>query len=251
MFPRLGSLSNLALGAKIEADMRRRMDVVIAGVPKSGTSMLCNAMTVPGRAVVLYEPTAVGSGWSDSGAGRQPGLSGPEYPRLGPQAREMGGQRGFRRLIRKAVEWGPEHVVLLVRDLRHVALSTYETNQRIPWDLDYRRQRLLASAEAVMELRRTHPSDRLTICRYEEFVANPEYREVVRQRANWPTLDGDVGRGLSTWLERPHEADRHNGSITANSVAYRRSPQGPEAERFARDVVSSCASFNEMFGYEV
>ena len=37
--------------------MGRRMDVVLAGVPKSGTSMLCNAMTVARQAVVLYEPT--------------------------------------------------------------------------------------------------------------------------------------------------------------------------------------------------
>ena len=56
--------------------------------------------------------------------------------------------------IRTAVAWGPEHVVLLVRDIRHVALSTYETNQRIPWDLNYRRRRLIESARAVMEIRR-------------------------------------------------------------------------------------------------
>ena len=74
-------------------------------------------------------------------------------------------------------------------------LSTYETNQRIPWDLNYRRQRLLDTAQAVMELHRSWPSDRLTVCHYEEFVSNPEYREAFRQRVDWPTLEGDVARG--------------------------------------------------------
>ena len=132
--------------------MRRRMDVVIAGVPKSGTSMLCNAMTVPGRAVVLYEPIRGRFRMERLRDGRQPGLPGPEYPRLGPQAREMGGQRGFRRLYTQGGRMGARARGPAGGDLRHVALWTYETNQRIPWDLDYRRQRLLASAEAVMEL---------------------------------------------------------------------------------------------------
>jgi hypothetical protein len=109
---------------------------------------------------------------------------------------------------------------------------------------------MIETAEVVMELRRTYPPDRLTVCRYEDFVSNPEYRETYRQRVNWPTLDGDVGRGLATWLGRPHEDVRHNGRITTNSVHYRRSSRDPEAGRFARDVLSVCPSFNEMFGYE-
>ena len=88
------------------------------------------------------------------------------------------------------------------------------------------------------------------MCHYEKFVANDEYREAFRRRVNWPTLDGDVGRGLSTWLERPHEANRHNGRISANSIAYRRSSQEPDAEQFADDIVAACSSFNQMFGYE-
>ena len=67
---------------------------------------------------------------------------------------------------------GPRTPRLLVRDLRQVALSTYETNQLIPWDLNYRRQRLLDTAQAVMELHRSWPSDRLTVCHYEEFVSS-------------------------------------------------------------------------------
>jgi hypothetical protein len=227
----------------------RRPDLVLAGVPKSGTSMLCNAMTVAGRTVVLYEPIC--------GRFRMERLR-TQAASLGYQGRNiLGWARGHEKWgvkevradsIRTAVAWGPGHVVLLVRNIRHVALSTYETNQRIPWDLDHRRQRLIDSAEAVLEVYSTHPPDRLTVCRYEEFVSDPEYREAFRRRVDWPSLDGDVARGLATWLERPHEAERHDGRITANSLAYRRSPQTPEAEAFACEIVSACASFNEVFG---
>jgi hypothetical protein len=236
---------------KVEGDiMGRRPDVVLVGVPKSGTSMLCNAMTVAGRSVVLYEPTP--DGFRAERLRTQAASLGYHGRNILGWARKhekWGVKEVLADPIRKAVEWEPGHVVLLVRDLRHVALSTFETNQRIRWDLNYRRQRLLDTALAVMELRRTYPSERLTICRYEEFVSNAEYREAFRQRVNWPTLEGDVARGLSTWLERPHEADRHGGRITANSVDYRRSSQEPEPEQFAREIVSACPLFNEAFGY--
>jgi hypothetical protein len=231
--------------------MTRRMNVVVAGVPKSGTSMLCNAMTVAGRTVVLYEPI--------HGAFRAKrlrtqvaslGYHGRNVLRWASEHEKWGVKEVLADAIRKAVEWGPEHVVLLVRDIRHVALSTYETNQRLPWDLEYRRTRLIATAGAIMELRRTLPDDRLTVCHYEEFVSKPEYREAFKQRVGWPTLDGDVARGLATWLERPHEADRHGGRITTNSVDYRRSSDEPAAHQFAREVGSACAAFNQLFGYE-
>jgi hypothetical protein len=228
------------------------MDLLLAGVPKSGTSMLCNAMTVAGRTVVLYEP--IRSRFRMERLRTQAaslGYQGRNILRWARGHEKWGVKEVLADSIRAALAWGPGHVVLLVRDIRHVALSTYETNQRIPWDLEYRRRRLIDTAEVVLELRRTYHPERLTICQYEEFVSDPEYRETFQHRVQWPTLDGDVARGLSTWLERPHEAARHDGRITANSVAYRRLSQDPEAERFARDVASTCTSFNEMFGYEV
>jgi hypothetical protein len=230
--------------------MRRRLDVVLAGVPKSGTSMLCNAMTVAGRSVVLYEPTR--GGFRAERLCNQAASLGYHGRNILGWARKhekWGVKEVVADPIRQAIAWGPDHVVLLVRDLRHVALSTFETNQRIPWDLDHRRHRLLETARAMMELHLTYRADQLTVCHYEEFVSSPEYREGFRQRVNWPTLEGDVARGLSTWLERPHEAGRHGGRITVNSVEYRRSAQVPEAQQFARDIMSACPLFNEMFGY--
>jgi hypothetical protein len=231
--------------------MGRRPDVVLAGVPKSGTSMLCNAMTVAGQTVVLYEPTR--GGFRADRVRIQAGSLGYHGHNILGWARKhskWGVKEVLADSIRQAVRWRPEHVVLLIRDLRHVALSTYETNQRIPWDLDYRRQRLLATAEALLELTQTLPTDQLTICRYEAFVASDQYREAFRRSLNWPSIDGDVARGLATWLERPHEADRHGGRITANSVDYRQSSREPEPERFAREILAACPSFNEKFGYE-
>ena len=231
--------------------MGRRMDVVLAGVPKSGTSMLCNAMTVAGRTIVLYE--AVDSVFRAERLRMQAaslGFHGRNIVGWARKFEKWGVKEVHARTIKKAIEWGPEHVVLLVRDLYHVALSTYETNQRLPTDLSYRRRRLIKTAETVMDLRQTYHPDRLTVCHYESFVSSHEYREAFRLRVNWPTLDGDVARGLATWLERPHEADRHAGRITANSVDYRHSYEEPEAEIFAREILAACPSFNPMFAYQ-
>jgi hypothetical protein len=230
--------------------MGRLMDVAVVGIPKSGTSMLCNAMTAAGRAVVLYEPISDSfrSGRLRAQAASL-GFEGRNVLGWARRHEKWGVKEVLAECIRKALGWGPAHVILMVRDLRHVALSTYETNQRIPWDLDLRRQRLIETAREVMEVFQSWPADRLTVCHYEAFVSSPEIREALRERVDWPTMDGEVSRGLSTWLERPHESERHHGRITANSVAYRRSAGDPEILRFARDVVSACAPFNALFDY--
>jgi hypothetical protein len=227
------------------------MSVAVVGMPKSGTSMLCNAMTEPGRAVVLYEPAS--DRFRSERLRAQAASLGFEGRNVLGWARRhqyWGVKEVLADGIRTAIGWGPAQVILLVRDLRHVALSTHETNRRIPWDLEHRRNRLVESAREVLAVFRTWPADRLTVCHYEAFVSSADVREGLRQRVGWPTMAGDVSRGLSTWLERPHEADRHLGRITANSVAYRASEADPELRRFARDVAAACAPFNETFGYE-
>jgi hypothetical protein len=231
--------------------MGRRMDVAIVGVPKSGTSMLCNAMTdAAGRAVVLYEP--VSDAFRSERLRLQAaslGFHGRNVLRWARRHEKWGVKEVLADCIRKVARWGPAHLILMVRDLRHVALSTYETNRRLPWDLERRRRRLIESAGVLMELSPTWPAERLAICRYETFVTDPDQREALRRRIDWPAFDGDVGRGLATWLERPHEADRHHGAITANSVLYRRSDPDPDARRFAAEVMAACPAFNETFGY--
>jgi hypothetical protein len=213
--------------------------------------MLCNAMTVTGRSIILYEATR-GQFRTERLRAQAASLGYHGHNVLG-WAREhekWGVKEVLTDSIRIALRWEPERLVLLVRNLRHVALSTYETNQRIPWDLDYRRGRLLDTARTVIELAGSYPSERLIICHYESFVSKPEYREAFRSALDWPALDGDVARGLSTWLERPHEAERHGGRITPNSVAYRCAPHEPEPERFADEILAACPLFNASFGYD-
>ena len=231
--------------------MRRRLDVVLAGVPEVGDddAVQRDDRRRAGRRVVRADSRRVPRAERLRTQAASLGYHGRNILGWARTHEKWGVKEVLAEPIRMAVAWEPEHLVLLVRDLRQVALSTYETNQRIPWDLDYRRQRLLDTAQAVMELRRSWPSDRLTVCHYEEFVSSAEYRETFRQRVSWPTLEGDVARGLSTWLERPHEADRHGGRITANSVDYRRSAQEPEPQQFAARIMAACPSFNRVFGY--
>lgn len=230
--------------------MNRPMDVAVIGVPKSGTTMLCNAMTVPARAVVLYEPFTVG--FTGARLRRQVASLGCRDDDVVGWARghdRWGVKEVLAEGIRGVLDLQPGRVLLLVRDLRHVALSVLETNRRIPWDLAIRRRRVVESARVLVDVQRSWPRGRSVLCRYEDFVASAGYREAVRRQLGWPAFDGDVSRGLATWLERPHEAGRHGGRITANSVAYRRGPLSPAERSFATELAAACAPYQELFGY--
>lgn len=225
------------------------MDIALVGVPKSGTSMLCNALTLPGEAVVLYEPWA---GFDSPFVRRQAeslGYQGEDvlgwarsHPRWG--VKEVKAPN-----IRAALEHDPGILVLLVRDLVHAALSMYETQRRLGVAWETRRSWMEESARLIVQLSREWPRERLVVCRYEDLVRDPGYRERFRQSIGWPALDGDVRRGLAEWLNRPHEAERHEGAITDRSVRGREAELDPQALAAADELARACAPFNEAFGY--
>jgi len=231
--------------------MGDRMDIALVGVPKSGTSMLCNALTIPGEAVVLYEP------WADFDSpfvrrqAESLGYDGPDILAWARSHPRWGVKEVKAHNIRAALERDPGILLLLLRNLGHSALSMFETQRRlgVPWEV--RRGWMEESARLIVQLSREWPADRLVVCRYEQLVGDPGYREELRRRIGWPSLDGDVGRGLAEWLERPHEAERHGGAITDRSVRSRAAEADPEALAAAAEVARACASFNEEFGYEV
>ena len=220
--------------------MGERMNVAVVGVPKSGTSMLCNALTLPGEAVILYEPWA---GFDSKFVRRQAkslGYCGRDILAWARAHRRWGVKEVKAHHIRAALERQPELLVVLARNLEHAALSMLET----------RRSWTEATARLLVELHATWPQDRLVVCRYERFVTDADYREELRARIGWPSLGGDVARGLAAWLSRPHEAERHGGMISDRSLRLREAERDPAALAFAAEVARSCAPFNELFGYE-
>lgn len=226
------------------------MNLAVVGVPKSGTSMLCNALTHPGETVVLYEPWATFDSHHVKGQAASLGYHGDDILGWAQSHRRWGVKEVKVENIRPTLARDPEILVLLVRNLRHAALSMRETHQRLGTDLDLRRSWIEASAALVLELYRSWPRERLVLCHYERFVQEPAYREAFRRRIDWPALDGDVDRGLGTWLQRPHEAARHGGAITGRSLARREAESDPQALAFAEQVVQACGPFNQVFGYD-
>lgn len=237
----------------------RSMDALIAGMPKSGTTMLCNVMTRLPHGVILYEPglerTRLSAlcarqleslGYGGPMTARQVEAWASALPRWGAKEVTVAGIRGV------MSRHNPTRVILMLRSPWDAACSMYEMILRVGRNSRSSRMNwMVAAASEVVRLRDTLPPERLVEVRYESFVQNPEYRTAIQEDLGWPQLDGDVGRGLASWLRRPHEANRHNGRISDASLARWSGAVEPERARFARDVLRQCTDYCERFGYEV
>lgn len=233
------------------------LELLVVGPPRSGTSMVSNLMTRPPRTLVLYEPRL-----------EQRRLSRP----LRHQLQELGlsPPRSNRRLLswadRTVERWGvkevagrsirwtyekhrPRHVVLVLRDLRHAALSMYDRLREVPggMGLEKRLGWMREAVEAVLDLHDRHPPARRLTVRYEEAVADPSILEAVGERLDWP-LEGDVGVGFAG-QRRGAELERHAGGITDRSVRLRAEETDPDKLVFADRVATACRRYQERFGY--
>lgn len=224
------------------------MDVLIVGVPRSGTSMLSNLMTSFPDTLILYEPHL--------------GLRRPSSYVLN-QMEELGLLHDFgsnRELVRYVADnvgrWGIkevmirhikaavrlydlEKVVFVVRNIHHVALSIY--------DKGWRPQPTATSAAALVDLYGRCEPERRTVVRYETFVTDEAYQIRVAEDLSWP-LEGNPSVGLEK-QGREGEVNRHQRKVTARSLELRESERDPKKLAFASELVAQCTAYQNLFGY--
>jgi len=252
------------------------MDLLIVGPARSGTTMLANLLTSPPNRWVLAEPGITRSGMGEvvrQGAG----LFGWHYEHSAWHARETSEER-FNRLLHQRLgqleRWGvkevnmngiadliatyrPRHIVISVRDIRACAVSVRqkETLQGtiggqapVPKTDEWLRERLRDGANAALQLLAAPPpGSRITVVRYEDFVASSDIRATLAKTLDWP-LDGNPGSTLD-FFGRGFEVERHGNQIGTSSVTRWRDESEPAMRTFADQLAFEVADYQRQFGY--
>jgi len=247
----------------------RSMDVFIAGVARSGSTLVANLMTTPPDRWLIVEPGITrgdmseqvriqaerfgirisGERWrAESNAEeRFEKLLIPHLSRLKSWGVKEVNPAGYDRLL---ALFNPRKVVLVVRDIGDAAISMLEKQELTPragQDEEWLAKRLCDSARAVMKLAESWPGERTCVVHYERFVADPMRKSLLEEWLSWP-LTGDPNRCMDIFA-RDYEVDRHDREITDRSVDRRHRETSTHRLAFAKRVTKSMRNFQETFGY--
>ena len=258
-----------------------RMDLAVMGMMRSGTTLVADLLTVPGRSFVLNEPylldrwapelqeklQAIYRGFGLEVAGTPPpgryALNQDHFvAEILPQLQRAGCQWGAKYADlhswrRTFLAYRPRKLVITVRDLRAVFLSGLELLNRSSIQFGDRRHArdeawLFAFiASTVHELMALRKEPHLAL-RYEELVTHAAAREHLARYAGLEHLGtGRLnldrhGQGRADW-----ERAKHGDAITARSLGrFENEPAGPmraHAERLWR----MFPDYGAAFGFEV
>jgi hypothetical protein len=252
------------------------MDLLIVGPARSGTTMLANLLTSPPDRWVLVEPGITRGGMGEV-VRQEAALFGWQYERSVWHEQESSEQR-FNRLLHGRLEqlerWGvkevnmqgiadlisiyrPRHIVISVRDIRACAISVRHKEElqgtvvgqaMVPKTDEWLQRRLTDGAEAALRLvNEPPPGSKVTVVRYEDFVASADARASLARTLDWP-LDGDPSSTLDLF-GRSYEVERHGGHIGTSSVSRWREETAPEMLAFADGIATEVADYQRQFGY--
>ncbi len=245
------------------------MKLAIYGMMRSGTTLLCDKLTVPDHGLILLEPNIHLNNWPDQVLKQMQkfGLDVSEEAWKKADESPESFQSYFnRRLLSKLQSldyWGvkmvnfanwqsflemypPEHLILCVRDLRDVILSALDLAPKLDLFVDdnWIEKRAIQTAKSLVEMaKRPH-----TLVRYDDMCQQPELIDKLAEQLGLPGL-GNHRMSLEAVPHRKYEDDKHAGTVTTNSVnRYLREPNGP-AKELAERVFRICKEYNEAFGY--
>jgi hypothetical protein len=253
------------------------MDLLIVGPARSGTTMLANLLTSPPNRWVIVEPGITRGGMGEV-VRREAGLFGWQYERIDWHEQESSQER-FNRLLHERLKqldrWGikevnmqgigdlistyrPRHIVISVRDIRACAISvrqketlqgTIAGQATVPKTNEWLQRRLLDGADTALRLVNEPPSgSKVTVVRYEDFVASADARASLARTLDWP-LEGDPSATLDLF-GRSYEVERHGRHIGTSSVSrWRDDAHEPELRAFADQVALEGADYQRQFGY--
>jgi hypothetical protein len=257
------------------------MGVAVMGMMRTGTTLVCDLLTLRGRSLVISEPNLMGL-WDAPlqlklhRLYREFGLDTPALPpRPGdyrtnieyfdqevlPQLKplELWGVKcvdlfGWQRLLRV---YPPKRLVLCVRDLRAVTISALELVNRMGLVFNNSKRmrdeawvfaRIAYTVQELMALRALPHM----VLRYEDLVAEPAARD---RLAAYCGLDRLGEERLNLTIERETrsgwELAKHGSEITRKALdRYEDEPEGP-MRTMAERVWRMFPEYSLVFGYEV
>jgi len=257
------------------------MGVAVMGLMRTGTTLVCDLLTVRGRSLVISEPNLMGL-WDPPlqlklhRLYREFGLDLPALPPRPSEYRsnieyfdqvvlpqlkslELWGVKcvdlfGWQRLLRV---YPPKRLVLCVRDLRAVTISALELVNRMGLVFpDSKRMRdeawvFARIAYTVQELMALRAVPHLVL-RYEDLVAEPAARD---RLAAYCGLDRLGEERLNLTIERETrsswELAKHGNEITRKALdRYDEEPEGP-MRTMAERIWRMFPEYSLAFGYDV
>lgn len=255
------------------------MDVMVFGLARSGTTLVADLLTRPGRSVVISEPE-IFKHWSRQTAARVHKLATMVGLEVGPEPPDANAyDRSYARYFREALvpklatleSWGiknvdfsgwrpllkafpPKHLILCVRDLRDTALSGIDRICRL--GIVFRgvpRMRdeawiLAGLAYSVQELLAMRKLPHLVV-RYEDLAQGSA---ALKRIADYVGLDGlqeDRLNLKAADLKRAWEIEKHESRISEASVGrFETEPPGP-VRALAERLWRLLPEYSAAFGY--
>lgn len=232
-----------------QRQLGRAAHLAVFGVPRTGTTLLANLLTVPEeRRWCAVEPGSFGGakqarifnrakrlGWT------LPGNSTEDVreflstlDRFGVKEVHEGQTGGALKAFRF------QRIVACVRDARDIAVSLMDprfVHQRRPVTAQGMARLTGRYLAHFLKWRKEHD---VIVVRYEDLVRSESYRDVLGETLDWP-LEGDPNRNLGLY---------RRGDEKRAGVFSRRTPADREQHRsFLDEVHSVCADYQEHFGY--
>ena len=216
----------------------KRADLMLACMPRSGSTMLACVLDMRPEQVVLLEPCRDGQSTLDADA-----------TAAVRQARRWGCKEVAARNIETACQaFRPAELICLVRDLRQVAASMHEwiighghPSGMIPataTDL------ILRTAALIRELAAVHE-----VWWYEQLVTEPERHCARLASLGWQL--GPLDYTAPCWASRRWEAERHGKAFSPASLTLRRWQDNDAMRQYIASllVTKTAQRYQGCFGY--
>ena len=203
----------------------KRADLLLACMPRSGSTMLACLLDVRPRQVFLLEPCRDG----------RRKLAANEAAAVATAAR-WGCKEVAAQNIRRAHEvFRPQRIVCLVRDIRQCAASMHEWiavhGHPGGMGLETAASVILQTADLLCQWGR-----RCEVWRYEELVTRPQEHVDRLAAGGWRLGPLDYKDGC--WAVRPWEAKRHGRAFSPASLELRRWEGSQEARHYVLSVLN-------------
>ena len=234
----------------------KRADLLIASCPRSGSTMLANALSMPPRSVVLHEPSLHRSStfWLCHDQLKCLGYGGSRISRdtanwLSNGFKQWGVKECHHdRIVAARRALRPQQIILLVRNPRHMGRSMWERAGRMGKGVGARGSWIINAGRTLVAIAKEDPTNMIVV-RYEDFVESESYRDALSIDLGWP-LGGDVSFGLDAPKKnRMYESERNKGRISDISLRLREKESDGEAARWGDMISNSMAEYRETFGY--
>lgn len=222
--------------------MTATLDILVCGLPRSGTTLMCDLLTDPIHARRCEnEPQSDQlDGWRN--------IDGRPYLLKKWAIKQVRGP-----LINQSIQMcRPNQIVVIARDIRHVVLSHLEYPKAVkspmrPSTPDFVRNQikdwLPMEARNLVEVAMKHD---VIVVQYEELLTE-RGRDEVGTRIDWPLTGLPALRH-----ERTFEWTRHGGPfVTNNSVELRQhqlDTMDDSTAEFIADIEQACISYTSAFG---